>query len=245
MSSKEKVSVLEKEIKKLIEKEISENPAIIGINIGTQDGTLITSVHKKKLKLTKNEVTSANSSILILSKKMLNDSLNQNISHNIIAGKDIYLLSILTNNIIMVSYLDRELAELEGLHTFTKNLKKFALKISAIVEASEIIREEIFVSIKRAIPNTLILAILTKDGIPIKIQSTMPESMLSAMISAIYNLSEILIEKQNIEYSIITGESGSIIIIGLDENRILAIAVPEADETKIGTYIAKIKSIIK
>ena len=72
----------------------------------------------------------------------------------------------------------------------------------------------------------------------------MREPMLSAVTSAIYNLSEVLSEGKNVEYLIITGENGSIIIHELDETRILAVAVPEAEENKIGAYIAKIKSII-
>jgi predicted regulator of Ras-like GTPase activity (Roadblock/LC7/MglB family) len=235
---------LEKDIIKLMEEEISKHNALIGINIGTLDGALIANQLKKEFKLTKYQIASANSSILFLSSKMLSDSLNQTISHNIITGKDIYLLSILTTNITMIAYLDRELTDLEGMYHYTRILKDFALKISAIIETSTIAKEEIFVLIKRAIPNTLILAILTKDGLPIKIQSTMREPMLSAVTSAIYNLSEVLSEGKNVEYLIITGENGSIIIHELDETRILAVAVPEAEESKIGAYIAKIKSII-
>ena len=120
----------------------------------------------------------------------------------------------------------------------------FAIQISAFVETSDLIKEEVFVAIKRAIPNALVIAIITKDGLPIKVQATMPEPMLSAMTSAIYNLAGILLE-EGLEFSIIGGENGSIIIHELDESRILAIAVPEADERKLGSYIAKIKSIIK
>ena len=97
---------------------------------------------------------------------------------------------------------------------------------------------------KRAIPNKLVLAIITKVGLPIKIQSTMPEPILSAMIAALYNLSGVLLES-GMEYSIIGGQNGSVIIHDLDENRILALAVPEADERKLGGYIAKIKAIIQ
>ena len=61
-------------------------------------------------------------------------------------------------------------------------MKQFALKISAFVETSELIKEEIFVAIKRAIPSALMIGIITKDGLPIKIQSTMPEPMISAMM---------------------------------------------------------------
>ena len=144
----------------------------------------------------------------------------------------------------MITYLNRELAELEGLDTYINLLKKLAIQISAIIETSDLIKEEVFVAIKRAIPNALVIAIITKDGLPIKVQATMPEPMLSALSSAIYNLAGVLLGS-NLEYSIIGGENGSIIIHELDENRILAIAVPEADERKLGSYIAKIKSIIK
>ena len=65
------------------------------------------------------------------------------------------------------------------------------------------------------------------------------------MISALYNLSDVLLEEQNVEYSIIAGENGSIILHALDEHRILFVAVPEADESKLGSFIAKIKTIIK
>ena len=88
------------------------------------------------------------------------------------------------------------------------------------------------------------IAIITKDGLPIKVQSTMPEPILSAISSAIFNLAGILLE-QDLEYSIIGGENGSIILHELDQNRLLAIAVPEADEKKLGSYIVRIKTIIK
>ncbi len=236
---------IEQDLLKLITKEIEDNAAVIGINVGTHDGALIASMHKKETKLTELQIASANSSILFLSSKFLKDSLNQTISHNIIAGKDMYLLSILADIITLVVYLDRELIELEGINNYIKRLKEFALKLSAIIETSALIKEECFGLVKRAIPNALVVAILTKDGLPLKIQSTMPEPMLSAISSAIYNLSAVLIEEKAVEYSVIAGENGSIIIHELDANRILAVAVPEADENKIGAYIAKIKSIIK
>ena len=72
----------------------------------------------------------------------------------------------------------------------------------------------------------------------------MPEPILSAMVAALYNLSGVLLQSAGMEYSIIGGENGSVIIHDLDENRVLAIAVPESDERKLGSYIAKIKGII-
>ncbi|MHA1294193.1 MAG: hypothetical protein ACTSQJ_16190 [Promethearchaeota archaeon] len=236
---------LEDEILNLIDKELNEHSAIIGINVGTHGGTFVASKFKKNvIKLTDTETAAASSSLLFLSSKMLKGSLNQKISHNLIAGKQTYIISILTENITTISYLSREMADLEGINNYINLLKDLALKIAAIIDTSELIKEEIFVAIKRAIPNTLVIAIITKDGLPIKIQSTMAEPMISAILSALYNLANVLLE-EGLEYSIIAGENGSIIIHELDDNRILCVAVPEADEIKLGSYIAKIKQILK
>jgi predicted regulator of Ras-like GTPase activity (Roadblock/LC7/MglB family) len=244
MEPEESMKKLEFDIYDLIEKEIKEDPAILGINIGTHGGTFLGNYFKEDTKLTKLEITAATSSLLFLSSKTLMGSLMQEISYNLITGKEKIILSILTENITMISYLNRELGELEGIHHYIEKMKKFALQVSAFVETSEIIREEIFVAVKRAIPSAIMLGIITKDGLPIKIQSTMSESMISAMISALYNLSDVLLE-ENLEYSIIAGGNGSIIIHQLDENRILFVAVPEADESKLGSFIAKIKILLK
>ncbi len=234
---------LQKDVSKIIQKELETSAAIKGINIGTPEGTKIASVFKKDLKMTMGEVTAANSSLVFLSSKMLKDSLNQTVSYNLIMGKEKIVLSILAESITMIIYLDRELAELEGLDSHISRLQKLSLQINAVIETSAILKEEIFKGLKRAIPNTLVLAIITKDGLPIKIQSTMPEPILSAMVAALYNLSGVLLES-GMEYSIIGGENGSVILHDLDESRILALAVPESDERKLGSYIAKIKAII-
>ncbi|MHA2036745.1 MAG: hypothetical protein ACW98X_09950 [Promethearchaeota archaeon] len=237
------IEELDSDITEIIEKELETSSAIMGINIGTPEGSKIASVFKKDLEMSIGEVTAANSSLVFLSSKMLRDSLNQEVSYNLIIGKEKIVLSILAESITMIIYLDRELAELEGLDSHISRLQKLSLQINAIIETSDILKEEIFKGLKRAIPNTLVLAIITKDGLPIKIQSTMPEPILSAMVAALYNLSGVLLES-GMEYSIIGGENGSVILHDLDENRILALAVPESDERKLGSYIAKIKAII-
>jgi len=243
MTSEPNINKLEIDLTELISNEINSKAGILGISIATHGGTHLASKFKKEIKMTKTEISAASSSLVFISSKILRDSLNQQISYNLITGKERIILSILTENIAMIAYLNRELAELEGLDSYINTLRKFALHLSAIIETSDLIKEEIFVAMKRAIPNALIIAIITNDGLPIKVQSTMPEPILSAMTSAIYNLSGVLLEG-GLEYSIIGGEAGSFIVHKLDENRILAIAVPEADERKLGSYLAKIKSII-
>jgi len=244
MSKEDHMKLLTHELAELINKEIKDQKSIIGISISTHGGTHIVSELKEDIKMTKTEIAAASSSLVFLSSKMLNDSLHQKSSYTLITGKKRIILTILTDHMALISYLDRELAELEGLDFYIRSLRKLAIKMSAIIETSDIIKEEIFVALKRSIPNALVIAIITKDGLPIKVQSTMPEPILAAMTSAIYNLAGILLDG-GLEFSIIGGDHGSIIIHELDESRILAIAVSEGDDKILRSHIAKIKSIIK
>ncbi len=239
-----KMQKLKIEIEELIKKQLEDDNAIIGIFCGTHEGVLIASQVKQDVDLKWGEITAANSSMLFLSSKLLKNSLNQDISYDLVVGKNKIIISILTEYITLIAYLNRELAELEGINKYSSNLRAFSLKISAMVETSDILKEEIFVKLKLAIPNALIIAIITKDGIPIRVQSTMAEPMLSAMLSAINSLFNVLLFNEIHEYSIISGALGSIIVHELDESRILCIAVPEGKDTKIKSYVAKIKSLI-
>jgi len=244
MSKEDHMKQLNLELEDLLRKELKDQKSILGISISTHGGTHIVSNLKEDIHMTKSEISAASSSLVFLSSKMLNDSLNQKSSYTLITGKKRIILLILTDYMALIAYLDRELAELEGLDFYIRSLRKFAIKMSAIIETSDVIKEEIFVALKRAIPNALVIAIITKDGLPIKVQSTMPEPIISAMTSAIYNLAGILLDG-GLEFSIIGGDHGSIIIHELDESRILAIAVSEGDDKILRSHIAKIKTIIK
>ena len=244
MSKEDHMKQLNLELEDLLREELKDQKSILGISISTHGGTHIVSNLKEDIHMTKSEIAAASSSLVFLSSKMLNDSLNQKSSYTLITGKKRIILLILTDYMALIAYLDRELAELEGLDFYIRSLRKFAIKMSAIIETSDVIKEEIFVALKRAIPNALVIAIITKDGLPIKVQSTMPEPIISAMTSAIYNIAGILLEG-GLEFSIIGGDHGSIIIHELDESRILAIAVSEGDDKILRSHIAKIKTIIK
>ena len=234
------------EITQVIDKMINENPAIYGVTVGTEGGTLIANKFKEydKIDMNKEQISAATSSLLLLSANLLKGSLDQPISYSLTSGKEKIILSILAKAITLNTYLSREIVSLEGLDNYIIKLKEYAMQISAIIETSEYLKEEIYTKIKRSIPNTLLIAIITKEGLPIKIQSTMPESMMSAMIAALYNTSEMLLQDETLEFSIIGGENVSMIVQVIDEHRILCIAVPEASETKLRSYIARIKSLI-
>jgi predicted regulator of Ras-like GTPase activity (Roadblock/LC7/MglB family) len=231
------------EVENLIQKFMEENSAILGLSVGTPGGDLIGSNFKKEFKLPAQEIIAGASSLMFLSSNLSKQLLNQRVNYNTTIGKSEILISILTRNVILSAVLNRELTELEGLTLYEEKLLEFGVKLSAFVETSKYIQQDIFVAIKRAIPTALSVAIITTSGLPIKIESVMPESMLSAVSSALYNLTNVLL-KNTVEYSVIRCEIGSVIIHQIDSERILCVAIPEKRNEQIGHYIARIKEII-
>ncbi len=232
------------EIDYLILKEMDEVSAILGISVGTETGQVISNKFKKEIKLSANEIIAGSSSLMFLSSNISKQLLNQKVKYHTTVAKNEILINVLANNINVSVILDRELTELEGIGLYQKKITDFAIKISAFIETSEYIKKDIFVEIKRAIPTAISIAIITKSGLPIKIQSVMPGPMISAITSALFNLTDVLLKK-SVEYSVISGDDGSIIIHQIDNDRILCVAIPDRREDQIGKYIAKIKEIIK
>ena len=68
------IEELESDVSELIEKELQSAPAILGINVGTPEGTRIASKFKREIKMTMSEITAASSSLVFLSSKILKDS---------------------------------------------------------------------------------------------------------------------------------------------------------------------------
>ncbi len=232
------------EIDYLILKEMDEVSAILGISVGTETGQVISNKFKKEIKLSANEIIAGSSSLMFLSSNISKQLLNQKVKYHTTVAKNEILINVLANNINVSVILDRELTELEGIGLYQKKITDFAIKISAFIETSEYIKKDIFVEIKRAIPTAISIAIITKSGLPIKIQSVMPGPMISAITSALFNLTDVLLKK-SVEYSVISGDDGSIIIHQIDNDRILCVAIPDRREDQIGKYIAKIKEIIR
>jgi predicted regulator of Ras-like GTPase activity (Roadblock/LC7/MglB family) len=141
--------------------------------------------------------------------------------------------------------LDRSLAELSGLDYYKKILMDLVARIEAFIETSEYISEDLFVAIKRTIPECTMLAVLTIAGSPIRIDVNGIEPViLASIVSAISNMVGIILKKP-LDYAIIEGKVGNVIILQIDSERILGIGIPVSSETSVGKYIAKIKEIAR
>ncbi|MHA1794482.1 MAG: hypothetical protein ACTSUK_00085, partial [Promethearchaeota archaeon] len=68
--------------------------------------------------------------------------------------------------------------------------------------------------------------------------------MVSSQIAALSNLTQVMLKKQ-MDYTILQGPGAVILVIQFDEERILAISIPEQEKENVGQYLARIKEIIR
>lgn len=235
-----------RQIEKLVLDTMEHHVAIKGISIGTSLATNIFTRLKPELSnYSETELVAASTSFQYIAKNLFEYLIRNKLKITYVTVDDYILILSLAKDIAASLILDRKLAELEGLSVFKQELRDLTLKISAFVETSELISEDPFVLIKRAIPSATILAIITKEGIPIKIEaSDIQEALMSSMVAAISNLTQVILKKP-LDYTILQGDGGIILVVQFDESRVLAIVIPESEEKKVGQYLAQIKEIIK
>ncbi|MHA1682094.1 MAG: hypothetical protein ACTSUE_14240 [Promethearchaeota archaeon] len=228
----------------MLTKLIDEKLAIKGFTVGSHGGTTITSKFKPDLEIIPKEMVAATTSLLFISRQAASKILDEDLNLVTTFGANYILLCFLTRNITLGVILARNLVELDGIQQYIDDLKEIALRISAIIETSDIEYGDVFSKIKIAIPDAKIYAITTKEGLPIKIQAeTLDEARLAAFISAIFNIND-LITHEEPEFTTIVGKGESIIIHSIDKARLLAIAVPTGDNQLLMKYVLRIKSLI-
>jgi predicted regulator of Ras-like GTPase activity (Roadblock/LC7/MglB family) len=221
---------------------MSDMLAIKAVTVGTHGGNILSSKMKDEFQLNPKEVVAATTSILFLSSKAITAIARDKDKCVISFGPKYILLSYLTRNISFGVILDRKLVELDGIENYIDKINEIALKISAIVEDDK--QMDLFSKIKVSIPDANMYAITTREGLPIKIQAeNLDEARVSAFISAIFNVNN-LITGEDAEFTSILGQEQSIIIHALDNHRLLALGVSSGDSSKIMKYVMKIKELI-
>ncbi|MHA1371019.1 MAG: hypothetical protein ACTSRA_15060 [Promethearchaeota archaeon] len=217
--------------------------AIKGLIVGSHGGTIITSKFKPDVALNAKEIVAATTSMLFISSKAISKILNDKFKLVTSFSQNYILLCILTRNSSFGILFDRKLVELDDFQKRISDMQELALKISAIIETSDL-GGDIFTKIKISIPDAMMYAIITKEGLPIKVQSNLlDEARISAFISAIFTSSK-LITQEDAEFTTIIGEKDSIIIHELDKRRLLAIAVPTNNAQTLMRYVLRIKEFV-
>ncbi|HME51893.1 MAG TPA: hypothetical protein VKM55_06730 [Candidatus Lokiarchaeia archaeon] len=234
-------------IEDLLQKAINDKLALKALTVGTHGGNIIASAIKPDIKkFNAKEMVAATTSILFISSKATSKISEDTLKYVITYGPSYILVCFLTRNISFGAILERQTVELEGIEPYITDLNELALKLSAIIETSDIDYGDIFSRVKIAIPDARMYAVVTKEGLPIKIQSdSIDEARLAAFMSAIFNINN-LVTGENAEFTTVIGEEQSIIIHTLDETRLLAISIPNiSNSTDLMKYVVRIKELLK
>jgi predicted regulator of Ras-like GTPase activity (Roadblock/LC7/MglB family) len=234
------------EIEKIITGMMEKYVAIKGISIGTSLATNVYTKLKPDLEsFSEAELVAAATSFQYISKNLYETVVKNPLESTYVTVENDLLMLLIVKEISVAVILDRKLAELEGLKAYQKDLHDMALKIAALIETSDYIAEDPFVQIKRAIPSATMIAIISKEGMPIKVESQdLQEALLGSMIAAISNLTLVMLRKP-MDYTLLQGPNGSVMVVQFDEKRVLAVAIPGDENDKIGQYLARIHEIVK
>jgi predicted regulator of Ras-like GTPase activity (Roadblock/LC7/MglB family) len=231
------------EIDRLVSQTFAANSAILALIIASHEGKKIYTKFRETQSFNEHELSAITASLLFIARTMFRKTFGLEIGHAEVKGQKKLFFSVLTKEVTGSVMFDRKIGELMGITEQKQMLTDLFMKISAVVETS-VVQEDLFVLIKRAIPNALSIVIINKEGLPIKVESTIEEPKISAFIYALNSLSNTLL-KDDIEHTVISGEYGSYIIQQIDEERILGIAVPDSKDAKLNKYIAALQDIIK
>ncbi|MBN2155888.1 MAG: hypothetical protein JW776_07575 [Candidatus Lokiarchaeota archaeon] len=231
------------EIDKLVTQTFSKYSGILALIIASHEGKKIYTKFREVQSFNEHELSAITASLIFIARTMFKKTFGLEIAHAEVKGiKDIFF-SVLTKEVTGSVIFNRKNVELVGLAELKETVNELFLKISAIVETL-VVKEDLFVLIKRAIPNALSIVIINKEGLPIKVESTMEEPKISAFIYALHSLATTLL-KNEVEHTVISGDYGSYIIQQIDEERILGIAVPESEDARINKFVAILQEIMK
>nr|MDO8117774.1 hypothetical protein [Candidatus Sigynarchaeota archaeon] len=231
-------------IDELLQKAVKSKLAIKALTVGTHGGNIISSALKPDMGINPKEMVAATTSMLFISSKAIVKIADDDFRHVVTFGPKYILICFLTRNVSFGAVLERKLVELDGIESYINELNEVALKISAIIETSDVVEGDVFSKIKVAIPDANVYAIVTKEGLPLKIQAEhIDEARIAAFISAIFNVNT-LITSEDAEFTTVFGHDQSIIIHVLDEKRLLAISIESGDTSTIMKYIVKIKELL-
>jgi predicted regulator of Ras-like GTPase activity (Roadblock/LC7/MglB family) len=235
------------EIMEIINDTMGEYVAIKGISIGTEIATSIISKFKPDLpsSFKENELVASATSFQYICKSLYTHLAKNSMKSTYLSVEDHIVLMQIIKEVSAAVILDRRLAEMEGIETYQQVLETMLFKISAIIETSEYLREDPLVKIMRAVPSAVYVALISKEGLPIKVidNGEVQSVMIGSQVAALSNLAQVMM-KTPLDYVLIQGKGENILVVQFDSDRILCVSFPQQEKTNIGQYLARIKEIV-
>ena len=234
------------EIMEIIDATMEENVAIKGISIGTEIATSIISKFKpESTEFKENELIASATSFQYISKSLYTHLAKNSMTSTYLSVENQIILMQIVKEVSAAVVLDRRLAEMEGVDTYQQVMDTMLLKISAIIETSEYLREDPLVKVMRAVPSAVYIALISKEGLPIKVidNGEIQSVMIGSQVAALSNLAQVMMQTM-MDYVLVQGKGENILVVQFDADRILCVSFPQHEKTNIGQYLARIKEIV-
>ncbi|MHA1583986.1 MAG: hypothetical protein ACTSVU_00935 [Promethearchaeota archaeon] len=235
------------QISQFVEDAMQKFVAIKGVAIGTDLATPIYSRFKSEpSKFNENHLVASATSFRYIANSLFNNITKNLMNKSYITVENYVVLVQIFKDVSAALILDRKLGELEGIERYQKVLDDILLNVSAVNETYGFIQADPLVKVMRAVPSATYLAFISREGIPIKtINDGSVENVIAgSQIAALSNLTMVMLNEP-MDYTIMSGDKGIVMLMQFDYERILTICIPDHKKAKIGEYLAKIKEIIK
>ena len=230
------------ELSNLLE-EIVKDKIIKGIILTSKEGRSESMVILEE-SVNKSKLAACSATLLAISSQMIEKLLDERPDYILSFTQNNLIITLaVTSDMVLSALLDREKAESKGVENYITKIQNVSHRMAEIVELAEYPKKGLLINVKNAIPEAKAIAILTKDGIPLIVHPAEEGVALSGMISAIFAISSNMISNENSDYSVIAGKEGMILTQQIDNDRLLAVAIPK--KVKIKDIVTKLKDVIK
>ncbi len=230
------------ELANLLE-EIVRDEVIKGLILISKEGKSESMVILEE-SVNKNKLAASSATLLSISTQVLEKLLDQTPEYVLSFTQSNLVITIPVNpSMVLSALIGRDKIETEGVENYVTKMQKVSEKVAQIVEMSEYPKKGLFVNIKNTIPEAKTIAIITKEGVPLMVNPAEDAITVSGMISAIHAISGNMTSEENSDYYVIAGKEGIVVTQQIDNNRLLAVAIPI--KMKIKDVIAKINLAVK
>jgi len=227
---------VEREVKMLL-KDLSETPGVKGVILATREGfsrVIIGEMEEGAAPLI--------ASLTSISSQVLQGLAKKELDYVITRSGENFVVSVpVKPRMNLAVLLERDLVELEGIDKVVSRVKAAAIQIAAVDEAKSYAEKGIIPVVKKVMPEAIMVAVLTAEGMPLDAYPSLDYVTTSGMLSAVITVCD-RISRDGSEYSVIGGEEFLVVLHKLPRERILAIAVDK--KGSISEYLLKVREVV-
>ncbi len=188
-------------------------------------------------------LNAASATLVSLSKLSFSRMTNEDTDYILgYTDKTLYITVITETELILTSLIDRFKMGSTKLEHYLDLLNRTLQQVSGVISASKYAKKSLLGMVRKEIPEASAIAVVSREGVPISVDSKFDSALISGLISAFYTSGTSF--AKDLRVSVVVGKNKhSLIMYNIDERRILAVLVPKSQGSH--TYIPKIRKIIE